>query len=232
MGYKSKFKFNIVKTVVVEMNINLEEWSLGDVAGLAVHSSGLMVRIHGSVTNPHEVKTINVPEGLHFHDQARLLRAGMDFLAKNTKNIPLSRRIKSSPELAKREKTPEEIEEAQRAYSERSHSNNSYFNNSYANNSYSNNSYSNNYSNNSNSNHSHSNRSYSDSNRSYSSQRSYTDNSYSQKSYGERSYSSDRSYAENAYSQKPQVDIIYADKSYSDKSDRPQRSVLSLKKNS
>jgi hypothetical protein len=100
--------------------MNLEEWSLSsDVPGLAVHSSGLMVRINGSPTNPSEVRTMNVPEGLHFHDQARLLRAGMDFLAQNIKTIPLSRRIKSSPELAKRERTEEEgapREDFSRAY--------------------------------------------------------------------------------------------------------------------
>ena len=66
--------------------MNYEEWSADAATGTATHSSGFSLRIEGNPRDPSEVYPGKFPEGLSFVDQARLLRAGLEFLAKSARS--------------------------------------------------------------------------------------------------------------------------------------------------
>ncbi len=81
-------------------------------AGTANHASGFTIRIEGNPKDPSDVYPGKFPEGMSFVDQARLLRSGLEFLAK-TGGAPTSwqsspvqdaktEAIKAREELAKR----------------------------------------------------------------------------------------------------------------------------------
>lgn len=93
--------------------MNFDDWTADVALGIATHSSGFSVRIEGNPKDPSEVYPGKFPEGLSFVDQARLLRCGLEFLAKSGGSTPKSwvsgpaqdvktEAIKAREELAKR----------------------------------------------------------------------------------------------------------------------------------
>lgn len=66
--------------------MNFEQWTLDVAAGTATHESGFSLRIEGSPRDPSDVYPGKFPAGMSFPDQARLLRAGLEALAKAGKD--------------------------------------------------------------------------------------------------------------------------------------------------
>lgn len=79
--------------------MNFEEWTADTATGTATHSSGFTLRIEGNPRDPSEVFPGKFPEGLSFVDQARLLRSGLDALAKAAKNSPGADYVLPKPQL-------------------------------------------------------------------------------------------------------------------------------------
>jgi len=65
--------------------MSLSDWSVDLLAGTANHTSGFSLRIEGSAGDPSEVFPGKFPADLSFVDQARLLRAGLEALAKSAR---------------------------------------------------------------------------------------------------------------------------------------------------
>lgn len=63
--------------------MNFDDWTADFSAGTATHTSGFTIRIEGNPKDPSEVYPGKFPEGISFADQARLLRSGLEFLAKS-----------------------------------------------------------------------------------------------------------------------------------------------------
>lgn len=93
--------------------MNFEDWTADLATGTATHISGFTIRIEGNPKDPSEVYPGKFPEGISYIDQARLLRSGMEFLAKAGGVAPKSwhsspvqdaktEAIKAREELAKR----------------------------------------------------------------------------------------------------------------------------------
>lgn len=93
--------------------MNFDDWTADLAAGIATHASGFTIRIEGNPKDPSEVYPGKFPEGISFVDQARLLRSGLGFLAKNSGTTPKSwqsspvqdaksEAIRAREELAKR----------------------------------------------------------------------------------------------------------------------------------
>lgn len=93
--------------------MNFEDWTADLAAGTATHASGFSIRIEGSPKDPTDVYPGKFPEGISFIEQARLLRSGLEFLAKSGGSAPKSwqsspvadaksEAIKAREELAKR----------------------------------------------------------------------------------------------------------------------------------
>lgn len=94
--------------------MNFDDWTADLAMGTATHCSGFTIRIEGNPKDPTEVYPGKFPEGISFVDQARLLRSGMEFLAKVGGSSPKSwqsstpiqdaktEAIKAREELAKR----------------------------------------------------------------------------------------------------------------------------------
>lgn len=70
--------------------MNFEDWMADAAADTATHSSGFSIRIEGNPKDPSDVYPGKFPEGISFVDQARLLRAGLEFLAKSSGTTPKS----------------------------------------------------------------------------------------------------------------------------------------------
>lgn len=62
--------------------MNFEDWAVDTAAGTAIHASGFTIRIEGSPKDPSEVYPGKFPDGISFIEQARLLRSGLEALAK------------------------------------------------------------------------------------------------------------------------------------------------------
>jgi hypothetical protein len=93
--------------------MNFDDWTADVATGTATHTSGFTIRIEGNPRDPSEVYPGKFPEGMSFVDQARLLRSGLEFLAKAGGSAPKSwqsspvqdtktEAIKAREELAKR----------------------------------------------------------------------------------------------------------------------------------
>lgn len=93
--------------------MNFDDWTADLATGTATHASGFTIRVEGNPKDPSEVYPGKFPEGISFVDQARLLRSGMEFLAKVGSSTPKSwqsnpapdaktEAIKAREELAKR----------------------------------------------------------------------------------------------------------------------------------
>jgi|SRR5690554_1541993 len=64
------------------MTMDFNAWQADVAAGTAVHESGFMLKVEGNPSNPSSVDPGKFPANLSFAEQARLLRCGMEFLAK------------------------------------------------------------------------------------------------------------------------------------------------------
>jgi hypothetical protein len=62
--------------------MDFNDWVADPAAGKAVHSSGFMLQIEGNPRDPSSVDPGKFPAELNFVEQARLLRCGLEFLAK------------------------------------------------------------------------------------------------------------------------------------------------------
>ncbi|HSC67431.1 MAG TPA: hypothetical protein VLC79_07065 [Cellvibrio sp.] len=93
--------------------MNFDDWTSDLAVGTATHASGFTIRIEGNPKDPSDVYPGKFPEGLSFVDQARLLRSGLEFLAKSGARAPTSwqsspvqdaksEAIKAREDLAKR----------------------------------------------------------------------------------------------------------------------------------
>ncbi|ACE85709.1 hypothetical protein [Cellvibrio japonicus] len=66
--------------------MNFDDWTADAATGTATHTSGFSLRIEGNPRDPSEVYPGKFPEGMSFVNQARLLRAGLEFLAKTSRD--------------------------------------------------------------------------------------------------------------------------------------------------
>ncbi|WP_039913402.1 hypothetical protein [Cellvibrio mixtus] len=93
--------------------MNFDDWTADLAIGTATHANGFTIRIEGNPKDPSEVYPGKFPEGISFVDQARLLRSGLEFLAKAGNSAPKSwqsnpaqdvktEAIKAREELARR----------------------------------------------------------------------------------------------------------------------------------
>lgn len=68
------------------MIMDFNAWVADLAAGTATHESGFVIRVEGSPRDPSSVEPGKFPAELSFIDQARLLRMGLEFLAKAAVN--------------------------------------------------------------------------------------------------------------------------------------------------
>lgn len=66
--------------------MDFNAWEADPAAGTATHSSGFVLKVEGNPRNPSSVDPGKFPPELTFAEQARLLRCGMEFLAKAASN--------------------------------------------------------------------------------------------------------------------------------------------------
>ncbi len=62
--------------------MNFDDWNTDLTAASATHACGFNLRIEGNPRDPSEVFPGKFPDNMSFVDQARLLRSGLDALAK------------------------------------------------------------------------------------------------------------------------------------------------------
>jgi hypothetical protein len=62
--------------------MDFNDWSADPEAGTATHASGFTLKVEGNPRDPSAVDPGKFPVGLSFADQARLLRLGLECLAK------------------------------------------------------------------------------------------------------------------------------------------------------
>lgn len=89
--------------------MNFEDWVADMASGTATHTSGFSIRIEGNPKDPSEVYPGKFPDGISFADQARLLRSGLEFLAKNSGTIPKSWQSSSRDAKSEAIKAREEL---------------------------------------------------------------------------------------------------------------------------
>lgn len=65
------------------ITMDFDDWVADLAAGTATHSSGFVVRIEGNPADPSAVDPGKFPTGMSFVDQARLLRSGLEFIARS-----------------------------------------------------------------------------------------------------------------------------------------------------
>lgn len=68
--------------------INFDDWEVNLEAMSATHSTGFTLSVEGSVRNPSAVHPGPFPKHLSALEQVRLLRYGVEALAKAAKNSP------------------------------------------------------------------------------------------------------------------------------------------------
>lgn len=64
------------------MITDFNAWEADLAAGTATHASGFVLKVEGNPKDPSSVDPGKFPADLNFIDQARLLRSGLEFLAK------------------------------------------------------------------------------------------------------------------------------------------------------
>jgi hypothetical protein len=62
--------------------MDFDAWVADLAAGTATHESGFVLQVEGNPRDPSSINPANFPANLSFIDQARLMRCGLEFLAK------------------------------------------------------------------------------------------------------------------------------------------------------
>jgi hypothetical protein len=68
--------------------MDFDAWVADLAAGTATHESGFILQVEGDPRDPSAINPANFPANLSFIDQARLMRCGLEFLAKASQNSP------------------------------------------------------------------------------------------------------------------------------------------------
>ena len=76
--------------------MNFDAWVADLVAGTATHETGFVLQVEGNPRDPSAINPANFPDNLSFVDQARLMRCGLEFLAKAAANGPAPRSYSSA----------------------------------------------------------------------------------------------------------------------------------------
>jgi hypothetical protein len=97
--------------------MNFEDWVVDMAANTVTHASGFSIRIEGNPKDPSDVYPGKFPEGISFVEQARLLRCGLEFLAKASSGTPTS--WKSSPARDAKSEAIKAREELAKHFAER-----------------------------------------------------------------------------------------------------------------
>jgi len=70
--------------------MDFNAWVADLAAGTVTHESGFILHAEGDPNDPSAINPANFPSQLSFVDQARLMRCGLEFLAKAAANSPTS----------------------------------------------------------------------------------------------------------------------------------------------
>lgn len=70
--------------------MNFNDWVADMASGTATHANGFTIRVEGNPKDPSDVYPGKFPDGINFVEQARLLRSGLEFLAKSAGTAPSS----------------------------------------------------------------------------------------------------------------------------------------------
>jgi hypothetical protein len=88
--------------------MNMHDWTVDMTQNTLTHNSGFTIRFEGDPKDPSEIYPEKFPQDMSFIDQAQLLRAGLEFLAKFASSStwrptqPIkSEAVKAREELAK-----------------------------------------------------------------------------------------------------------------------------------
>lgn len=68
--------------------MNFDAWVADLAAGTATHETGFVLQVEGDPRDPSAINPANFPANLSFVDQARLMRCGLEFLAKAAASNP------------------------------------------------------------------------------------------------------------------------------------------------
>lgn len=68
--------------------MDFDAWVADLAAGTATHESGFILQVEGNPCDPSAINPSNFPSNLSFVDQARLMRCGLEFLAKVAASSP------------------------------------------------------------------------------------------------------------------------------------------------
>jgi len=68
--------------------MDFDVWVADLAAGTATHESGFVLQVEGDPRDPSAINPANFPANLSFVDQARLMRCGLEFLAKASLTSP------------------------------------------------------------------------------------------------------------------------------------------------
>jgi len=68
--------------------MNFDAWVADLAAGTATHESGFVLQVEGDPRDPSAINPANFPANLSFVEQARLMRCGLEFLAKAAASNP------------------------------------------------------------------------------------------------------------------------------------------------
>lgn len=81
--------------------MDFTDWVADLAAGTATHSSGFVLQIQGDPRDPSAVDPGKFPPELSFAEQARLLRSGLEFLARQANQSPTQWQSSSRSEDAR-----------------------------------------------------------------------------------------------------------------------------------
>lgn len=70
--------------------MDFDAWVVDLTAATATHESGFVLQVEGNPRDPSAINPTNFPANLSFVDQARLMRCGLEFLAKEASNSSVS----------------------------------------------------------------------------------------------------------------------------------------------
>ncbi len=68
--------------------MDFNAWVANLAAGTVTHESGFVLQVEGNPRDPSAINPANFPANLSFIDQARLMRCGLEFLAKAAADTP------------------------------------------------------------------------------------------------------------------------------------------------
>ena len=68
--------------------MDFDAWVADLAAGTATHESGFILQVEGDPRDPSAISPANFPANLSFVGQARLMRCGLEFLAKASLSSP------------------------------------------------------------------------------------------------------------------------------------------------